>query len=279
MLNNKLDLTGQIYRNILVLSPLPSLHKATLWLARCLLCNKEFEVKTVSLRHWGKNDCGKHKKDENKYRKYSVNDLFFNTPTLINSYWAGFIAADGCINNSFPRLHLELSKVDEQHLLLFKNTVGYTGIIEKRTRGNKHFVKIQISSRQWKDDLYKVFNVTPRKSFTLLPPNITGENLDAYVAGLIDGDGWIGKDSKTKKYTTVCINTASNSIILFIQEYFLHRLNKHCNIHKQKNTFSLVFSGTVADTYVNFVRSLNVPLLRRKWYKDDENFVDTEEAN
>lgn len=30
-------------------------------------------------------------------KKYSYNDNYFRTPNLENSYWAGFIAADGCV--------------------------------------------------------------------------------------------------------------------------------------------------------------------------------------
>ena len=30
-------------------------------------------------------------------RKYNVNDCFFETPNIVNCYYAGFIAADGCI--------------------------------------------------------------------------------------------------------------------------------------------------------------------------------------
>ena len=46
----------------------------------------------------GKNP-NSHKKGR---RKYSVNDSFFSEPNEVNSYYAGFIAADGCIksNNS-----------------------------------------------------------------------------------------------------------------------------------------------------------------------------------
>lgn len=40
-----------------------------------------------------------------KQRTYNVDDFFFNTPNELNSYYAGFIAADGhiCSRNSEKR--------------------------------------------------------------------------------------------------------------------------------------------------------------------------------
>jgi len=37
-------------------------------------------------------------------RKYTVNHNYFSEVTLENSYWAGFIAADGCITKNYVKI-------------------------------------------------------------------------------------------------------------------------------------------------------------------------------
>ena len=63
-------------------------------------------------------------------RQHNVNDDFFNNPNILNCYWAGFIAADGCIgrrNNNV--LSIGLSSKDKQHLETFKNNINFSGPI------------------------------------------------------------------------------------------------------------------------------------------------------
>ena len=42
------------------------------------------------------------------------NETFFEKPSRVNSYWAGFIAADGCVYRN--TLKITLSKKDKAHL-------------------------------------------------------------------------------------------------------------------------------------------------------------------
>ena len=58
-------------------------------------------------------------------RKYNVNDNFFEKTDVLNCYWAGFIAADGCIieGKKQNQLSIGLAKKDFNHLNLFKNDI------------------------------------------------------------------------------------------------------------------------------------------------------------
>lgn len=52
--------------------------------------------------------------------KIKHNTEFFKEPNTLNSYWAGFIAADGCIqqykDNRQPTLAINLKSSDINHL-------------------------------------------------------------------------------------------------------------------------------------------------------------------
>ena len=93
-------------------------------------------------------------------RQYNVDDNFFNKPNIINCYWAGFIAADGCITGrNKNKLYIGLSSKDKQHLEVFKKTICFDGPILENIikRGDKEFhtSTISITSQKIADDLYK----------------------------------------------------------------------------------------------------------------------------
>ena len=46
---------------------------------------------------------------------YNKNHDFFTVPNKLNSYWAGFIAADGCVTGKHI-LAIKLSEKDKEHL-------------------------------------------------------------------------------------------------------------------------------------------------------------------
>src|ERR1035437_7947582 len=58
--------------------------------------------------------------DKKDQRKYIVNDYFFSTDTEESFYWAGFLAADGCvqkgINSDTYYISLTLSLKDKEHV-------------------------------------------------------------------------------------------------------------------------------------------------------------------
>src|SRR4051812_19286206 len=62
------------------------------------------------------------------YRKYSVNQGFFSEKTPEALYWAGFIAADGYVDDKRDHsLTITLAKKDEDHIKLFCKEVEYSG--------------------------------------------------------------------------------------------------------------------------------------------------------
>lgn len=119
-------------------------------------------------------------------KRYSADENFFEVPNVINSYWAGFLAADGCISNN--TIILEIHNKDEQHITKFCSSIKYNGAIYRRK--NRDMVSVGIRSHKIISDLGYNFNIIPRKAKVLLPPNITNKgNIRSFIRGYIDGDG------------------------------------------------------------------------------------------
>ena len=111
-------------------------------------------------------------------KRYDVDENFFETPDPINSYWAGFLAADGCVHNNM--VSLEIHKKDERHLKKLCFLMKYNGVIGKRK--NREMVSVGIVSGKIIFDLQCNFNIVPKKAKILNPPNIKGEdNIRSFI--------------------------------------------------------------------------------------------------
>ena len=137
--------------------------------------------------------------------RYKVIDDYFSIPNTENSYWAGFIAADGSILELRNAVKLSLSNKDVSTIENFKHHLSYEGPISHCSKREKSGAittqsYIRVASKIMVDDLNKNFNITPRKTFTLEPPiNLNFENSLAYIIGLFDGDGCITAGKYYKK--------------------------------------------------------------------------------
>lgn len=129
---------------------------------------------------------------EEQPRKHGLNEDAFAEPTRDALYWAGFIAADGCIFNN--QLSISLQTRDRDHLVKFKEFVGYGKDPYKEK--DREAYTIKFSSLKMCKDLAK-YGITPRKSLTYDPPKFCRESAD-FWRGIVDGDGCvrIGLDGK-----------------------------------------------------------------------------------
>jgi transposase len=153
----------------------------------------------------------------NKPIHYDFNSDFFKNDNEKSFYWAGFIAADGCVkeikrkscNNINYEFSLGLSKTDKDHLEKFKKDIGYDGpihdyLIKNSIRNSKwndtYSSQISMTSKVYFDDLKK-FNIVPMKSLIYTFPEwlIDHELINHFMRGYFDGDGswYIGSSKKT----------------------------------------------------------------------------------
>lgn len=209
-------------------------------------------------------------------RKYSINENFFSNGDLESCYWAGFIAADGCIDDKNNSIKIRLNSKDEQHLERFKKEINFTGPIKKSTLKQKSGNISKISEISlWntiklRQDLLEKFNITPRKSLTLKPPDkLTIEQSLAFIIGYIDGDGCIGI-SNGRLYIRI---VGTYSMLAWIRKI----LSNYCgvNINKKigsyKKIFYLSYCCNTAICVINSLLDIKCKnRLERKWNKIKE---------
>ncbi len=136
-----------------------------------------------------------------KYKtKYTHDDSAFSKDTEESFYWAGFIAADGCIkekNKNTKILSIGLAIKDKQHLVKFKD---FLSADEPVSSYNDNSCEFHIVSNEIAKDLFR-FNITPRKSKTYTFPEIVkNHNLAPhFLRGYFDGDGGLSFYTDTKR--------------------------------------------------------------------------------
>lgn len=229
-----------------------------------------------------------------RQHKYEYDTEFFKTPNPINSYIAGFLAADGSIRLSdkqSPVLTLSLSKKDLSHLTHIKEILGYTGVIYDHThqvrtqtlvKGALGMMTFQMSvSEDYIKHLADNFGVTPRKTKRLQPPNLSYENQLAYLIGLIDGDGFTNIATNRSDVSVGFISSSEEAakwIKSFVDGLNLPRMRqKEVNIgtRHEGRAFTMRYQGAQAVALIkliqSFARARNIPLLERKWFSDKVN--------
>ncbi|MEK7092480.1 MAG: hypothetical protein AAB907_02550 [Patescibacteria group bacterium] len=219
-------------------------------------------------------------------RTTKVNDDFFSVPGLKNSYWAGFLAADGCITSDHKRVGLQIAQLDIEHVKNFIKTVGFDGKLSVYTRKNgTKMCNVSINSLQICNDLEKNFSIVPKKSLILKPPrNLTNEQKDAFIAGYIDGDGCIGLDVRYSRKTLRLSVRGTKEMNEFIRNRFKEILEPHKSEfgyrfkfggmtterqdrEQNKNHCKYDLYGIAFCKIVESYQKYNLPWLERKWGK------------
>jgi hypothetical protein len=246
-------------------------------------------IRTLGCMHTKALNLGIRHKFGNR-RKYTYNKDFWKEPNLINSYWGGFFAADGNLSNDTRnrknhRSGIELSIVDEDHLLSFHKDCGYTGKLyyRERTKNNKQNKMVTSSIKcgeDWHEDMKRNFSLTPNKTFTLQPPNLTNpEHIKAFIQGFIDGDGHIGYNSRSVRINISC---ASKDFLLWVDDR-MEEMSRHCNYYNRSKiklaevvnpdngniTYVSNIAGFQAAYIIDEFRKLPLPYLKRKWDKPE----------
>lgn len=215
-------------------------------------------------------------RDSGKSHKiYNCDDSIFKTlDSNEKAYWIGFLQADATINKG--RLVLALSSKDKLHLEKFKSFIKSNSPIHeyKQIMGKKSIVKnkekeyfyvyLGVSSKEMIQDLSK-YDIVPNKTFkTNFGINIPDEFMGSYMAGLLDGDGFV----------TICNNKItlgflgnSNTAIDY-QKYLLNKLpnlsNNKIILHANMKNKSIRFSGKQVLDIGKFLYSNTKDYLPRK---------------
>lgn len=168
--------------------------KKILHIRYCKKCGKQFILKNLAYEKRGD---GQYCSTKCATRQYDVDlDYFKNINTNNKAYWLGFIFSDGY--NSGHELIINLSELDENHLIKFKNEIKYSGkithTIDKTIWKNKisyhNKVRLNISSIDISSELTKL-GCVKCKSKIIKFPNISEKYYSDFIRGVFDGDGCI----------------------------------------------------------------------------------------
>jgi hypothetical protein len=205
----------------------------------------------------------------------------------IYAYWAGFIAADGCINvhknKVSTTLHIKIT--DYNHLLKFKTGLNLEQPISFGTTINSYndkrhpYCEIHVSGKTLGQALGK-WGITPRKSLTIQwPENLPEKAIPHFIRGYFDGNGTIYVRHRHKPTglgwtETVCRFISGspdflNSLEVVLNGYGIITNKKYKN--GETNAYVLPISGKI-DNLLRFSSLLYSPgvvcLERKKVYFD-----------
>jgi len=254
-------------------------------LCRCDTCFKEeLALKSeISKRGGIHQDCkscatkkrlkGIPRKTFRTHFKYTKDENFFSSPNLLNSYWAGFIAADGHLASVRRSVSLQilLQRRDRGHLERFNLDSKFTGpIIDSHGYGYPNSCLRIHASQTWALDLEQHWNIpVGSKTLSLNPPReLSHVNSLAYIVGFIDGDGTIYRSIRDNDLLHLRIY-GLQSILHWIRTQ-LDLLDETTDLTTLTDTSTsylkgMTISGQRAHRILSKLQILEVPKLERKW--------------
>jgi len=173
-------------------------------------------------------------------KKYFCNENFFVNLTAISAYWAGFIAADGCLwskNGRGKSLFIGLKQSDIKHLEKFRKAIKSNAKISYIKSNNSVHIGL------WSED--KIFDsltklgIEQNKSLRIKKVKITHRFMSHFIRGVFDGDGYFGG----KKVTHIQFQIGGYKPLL---EQIQEVLVKKCKVKRVKIYPLSYGTGTMA---------------------------------
>lgn len=187
-------------------------------------------------------------------------DIFDEIDNEHKAYWLGFLYADGYVSdNNHIEITLKLS--DEEHVLKFKEFMGFEGKIYKDSyRVRACFKDMKLGNR------LKELGCVPRKSLILTFPNesqVSKHLLIHFIRGYFDGDGSI-KDPKNCPFGASMIGT--KHFLSGVLRFF--KIDTAMNIKNSKGSMSVfqfqIFGDTARYVLESMYENATIYLERKK---------------
>ena len=218
---------------------------------------------------------GRHGVPVNEPIRYSFDERFFSKDSEEVFYWAGFIAADGClvIKKDSYALEIGLGIKDRSHLELFKKHISAEHPIHeyfvKRNHPNYNDTmkaEIRLLSKYLPGDFAR-FNIVPRKTKIYTFPEwlIDHPFLNHFMRGYFDGDGswYVGP---TKVTPQICFNILGTPEFIRVYRAILE---EHCLLSKRTKDIRIYHGLGVLEYGGNGV----VSKIRDFLYRDSTVFL------
>ncbi|MDQ0243282.1 hypothetical protein J2S09_000818 [Bacillus fengqiuensis] len=159
-------------------------------------------------------------KSSGRPRKHKVNEDFFKVWTHEMAWVLGLFITDGCVHNQ--NHSITISQKDERVLRLVANYMEADCVVSRvyKTRTTPTLI---INSKEIKKDLSNL-RVHANKSLTVAFPDVPEEFLPSFIAGVVEGDGWVQKTGYVMNITTGSLHFAEGLLSVF------HRWNLRAEI-------------------------------------------------
>lgn len=204
---------------------------------------------------------------ENMKRAKKINHNFFNELNLKNSYYLGFLAADGTVRSNRNEIKIGLSSIDLQFLEQFQDDLeSERSIHNYQTNNGFNVSELIFSSAKIKEDIGK-YGIVPNKTYIGLNLNLIPQQYKlSYIKGFYDGDGSVVYNKNTNQVKlTFCSYT--KTILEQINDYF----GKIGYIYEKKSSkniaYELDFSTMPSLNILKRFYEIDTPCLKRKYQK------------
>lgn len=219
-------------------------------------------------------------------KKYTCNENIFSTFTKESCYWAGLLAADGCIyqRKDTDSKYIILCLTDKELVENFNKFIEYTRPVTyiQKPVGfgkDKTYVtntwEVRCLSNKICSDLESNFNITSNKTYTFTPSSKIPQNLIKYfILGFIDGDGSISyyTTNTGRKQFNLSI-TGTLEIVHYVMKYWNKENLKILQRYPERNVNNYTLSVSGNDQLLVFLNELysdidiNKICLQRKYNK------------
>lgn len=219
--------------------------------------------------------------------QYFKDDDFFIKEDSMVAAVAGFIAADGYVDPTNRRLHINVSEKDKDYLEEIRKSLSYTGplyshqpklktIKDRGTGKEYHIGKNRVYTLliskidQWLIDLKNKWNIHTCKTHDLKPP-LTNDLKTAlcYISGLIDGDGWIVVTKEGAKSISVMGTKEVMQWVKNIFDFIVPATGRGSDLQADSSDNIYTYTVTGARCYIlwKIFMSLDILRMSRKWDK------------
>lgn len=200
----------------------------------------------------------------------------FSIINITSSYWAGFLAADGCISDNGD-IQVKLQGKDIDHLRILNSFMGRNIPVREYIRDTNYgesynTCQMYFRAKEIAKNLSSNYGIGPRKSLTLEAPGwLSNNDALAFIKGYIDGDGFIGLPEGFSYLRLEVLGTLEllewiKGIVDFLSGH-LRRVKKSSNIRcrEDNNVYIYQVGGKQAEAFLSILYNLDTPFLARKW--------------
>ena len=207
----------------------------------------------------------------NQSRGFAINHNYFNILNAENTYYLGFLAADGTIRKNDNEIKIGLSSVDVEWLEEFKDKIKSKHKISSNINNKGYAISsFRFSSKQIKQDLQK-YSIIPNKTYIGVTMKNIPHNLKWYfLKGYFDGDGSFSWNKSTLQ-GSFKIFSYKEEILQEFKQLIESEYNFHVGIYSiikpsGNKLYSLEISTIGSYTILNrfYHNMIDSPCLQRK---------------